>query len=714
MVTLTRKLTPAIRRLRLDDIRLLGLFCGILGMVCASIAPINAWEVDLGLPWLFRLRGHRPPPSEVVLISLDRRSAGSLGLDPHRLYRWPRQLHARLLNRLTEANAGVVVFDIHFHEPRGAEEDAALAGALSRAANVVLFEYLRKTGDEHFMLEERLGPLPRFAESALGTAPFTLPKGQHVHQFWLFKEGAGDAPSLPVVALHGLLQRALRATGTESPFPTNLKAHQLATLLRADDWPGIQEPSPIGLSDHDQTLFDAVAALHRGPGSRYLDFYGPPTSFRIIPYRQALTDPGDLDGRAVFVGYLEQPFETSQIDSFQTPFPGRDGVAASGMEIAATAFANLLEQRFPTQLPAGLSLVLLLLWGSVTILLYRLPAPRALPGALLLGVLYLGLATLLFRGWALWLPVATPLLIQLPVALLGALLLRYVERQRLQQHLGFFTSPELSQRAASGTGVLAESRMLFGVCLSSDASRFTSRAETLTATQLRDLLNRYYGLLFPLVERHGGRVSDVIGDEMLAVWDQALPAPRLREQALLAALAMEEHLHGPACRDPAAAFPTKIGLHCGSMVVGSVGAGGHFEYRAVGDVVNTATRIQSLNKQLGTRVLVSRAMVAELADFQVRELGMFRLVGRGQALEILELRGHRESIREQSRQPLPEDFAAALQAFRAGRVAQARERFAALADHHRDGASRFYRDYCDELPDTLPSDWSGIVELRRK
>ena len=698
-----------IRCLRPDDIRALGLLCGLLGIAAASITPFAAWEADLGLIWLFRLRGPRPPPPEVVLVSLDRDSAEALGLDPRRLHRWPRALHARLLNRLSRAGAELVVFDIHFHEARETRTDRQLASAMSRAANVVLFEHLEKSGDTLFSLEKRLKPLSRFAEIAVGSGPFTLAKGSRVQQFWLFKEGAGDAPSLPVVALHALLQRTLDEDDSELPSAAALKAHELAELLRAP------QRREAWLAPHaHRRLAAAVMALHQAPGSRYLDFHGPPGSFPTLSYRQALDNPGDLDGRVVFVGYMEQPFETAQVDSFQTPFPGKAGVAASGVEIAATAFANLLEERFPTPPPAPWYLLLLLAWGLSTTVLYRLPALWAPPGAMLLATLYLGLATWLFRHWVLWLPVSTPLLIQLPAALLGALTLRYIERQRLQRHMSLFTHPELSHRVAGGESILDEATALFGVCLSSDASRFTGQAEVLAPPRLRERLNRYYGLLFPLVAHHGGRVSDVIGDEMLAVWDRPLPTPQLREQALDATLAMVAHLQAHTRGESPVAFPTRFGLHCGQIVVGSVGAGDHFEYRAVGDVVNTATRIQSLNKQLGTTVLASRAVVAELTGFEIRELGWFRLVGRGQPLEILEVRRRADTTDRNPSSPLLADFAVALRAFRNGALTEARERFAMLASQHEDGPSRFYRDYCESLPATVPADWSATVELHRK
>ena len=94
---------------------------------------------------------------------------------------------------------------------------------------------------------------------------------------------------------------------------------------------------------------------------------------------------------------------------------------------------------------------------------------------------------------------------------------------------------------------------------------------------------------------------------------------------------------------------TRIGLNYGEMDMGFVGANGRYEYRAVGDTVNTSTRIEGLNKHLGTRILVSDLVVQDLTEFFYRELGFFQLRGRAQPVAISELIGIKDGVRQ--RQP---------------------------------------------------------------
>ncbi len=127
-------------------------------------------------------------------------------------------------------------------------------------------------------------------------------------------------------------------------------------------------------------------------------------------------------------------------------------------------------------------------------------------------------------------------------------------------------------------------------------------------------MNDYYGVLFRIVEEHGGEISDTAGDSMVAVWATAEPNPDVQRRALRASIAMIEAVEAFNRQRPSAPLPTRIGLESGELVIGNIGSEQRYEYRAIGDIVNTAARIQGLNAVLGTRVLVSAATLSGSAD----------------------------------------------------------------------------------------------------
>ena len=180
---------------------------GFLGLV-ASITPAGiALEENMGLHLLFRLRGARRAPPDVVVVATESASENQLNL-PTSLTKWPRSLHARLIDKLADNDAAVIAFDVFFRDQRSTQDDHRLAKSIQRAGNIVLVEELEKkilfdeSGKEidHLEVETIVPPFPLLAQSALTSAPFPLPKKPvRLNSYWAFKTSAGDTPTLPVV-----------------------------------------------------------------------------------------------------------------------------------------------------------------------------------------------------------------------------------------------------------------------------------------------------------------------------------------------------------------------------------------------------------------------------------------------------------------------------------------------------------------------------------
>ena len=230
-------------------------------------------------------------------------------------------------------------------------------------------------------------------------------------------------------------------------------------------------------------------------------------------------------------------------------------------------------------------------------------------------------------------------------------------------------------------------------------------------------INDYYAAVFGPVRHHGGIVSDVIGDAMLALWATAQPDATRRQQACLAALEIAGAVERFKQASETSQLPTRIGLHAGRMLLGNVGALDHYEYRAVGDIVNTASRIEGLNKFLGTRLLASDAVVHQLDGFLSRELGVFVLAGKSTPLVVHELLCRLEEAQSQQRE-LCALFAEALRAYKSQRWEEAMEKFAEVIGHAsagEDGPSLFYRQLCEQHRAHPPGAiWDGVVHMTKK
>ncbi len=750
---------------RLSKAVTMGLVVGILGLV-GSLVPVGLdLEEDIGLDLLFKLRGTREVPSDVIIVTMDKVSADNLNL-PTEPEKWPRSLHARLTENLFKEGAAVIAFDIIFDEARSTEHDNLFAQAISNAGNVVLCEYLKKdivslsdergthTGDLN--IERLVPPIPSLAQSALALAPFPLPKVPvKISQYWTFKTGAGDAPTLPIVVFQifafEVYDEFIRLLEAVNPSQAEKLPHDkdaiittknLEKLIRVQrdifkKKPSIAEKMLKELQNSKTLLADvrkkpilkSLIRMYQSGNSRYLNFYGPPGTITTVPYYQVLRPQEksvvtqkqlDFSGRAVFVG-LSERLRPEQKDGFTTVFSQKSGLDISGVEIAATAFANLLED-MPVQPPGFLShLAIIFLWGVVLgILCFLFPTFIAAGTVIGTSVLYLSATQYQFTSTGSWYPLVLPLFFQGPFAFFGAVLWKYFEtnkeRQNIRKTFGYFLPDKVVDQLAKSMGdIKTSSQIVYGICLSTDAEQYTTLSETMDPKELSSFMNQYYEAVFEPVKQHGGIVSDVKGDSMLAIWATAHPDAALRNQACLAALDIGSAVHRFKQSSDTLQLPTRIGLHSGHMSLGTIGAIDHYEYRAVGDIVNTASRIEGLNRYLGTRILVSEEVLYDLDGFLTRECGKFLLVGKSQPIVVHELICRKEESNEQQRR-LFAIFAEALSAYRRQTWEEAIQIFhKAMKTYTEDGPSIFYSKLCEEYKENPPGElWDGVVDMERK
>ncbi len=737
--------------MRLRTACAIGLMAGGLGLLL-ELTPVGAAiEERFGLSWLFAVRGPLAAPADTVVVSLDRESAEKLGL-PEKIGDWPRVVYARLIERLVAAGAAVIAFDVVFDRPRAPADDQALAQAIAASGRVVLFEYLYE--DFRWLLgrngkvagllagKQLRPPLPALAAGAVGSAPFPLPRTtERVSQFFAFASDLEARPTLPAVALQRyalpvledwtrLLAAAGLPPGDPAAAPGRLAGAEaltaymqalrrafvadqgLAARLRA----ALAQAAPDARTNR---LLAALIELYDGPDSRYLNYYGPVGRIRTLSLHRLLeATPApalDLAGKVVLVGQSE--LINANQDGFVTVFEGPQSARMGGVEIAATALANLLDGRLLE--PAALPLTAIWIMGFgllVGLIAGLLPGSLAVPLTLAFaGIAYFG-AQMAFTYAHLWLPVSVPLLVQLPLGLVAGLLLQYRAAQRARANISHGLRYYLPAKVASGLAAArvdpsALKEQLFATCMVTDAHHFTTLAESMAPDRLSAFLDRYFEILFGIIERHGGLVTDVIGDGMTCVW--TAPPPECRRQACLAALEIDREVIAFNRRFEPLALPTRIGINAGEVMVGNVGGSGRFAYSVVGDCVNTASRIESVNQQLGTRVLASEIVVGDLPELRLRPLGRFLPVGKTRPLRLAEIVGRAGEPHDAR---LLASFAAGLARFEAGCWSEAAEAFAAiLAEHPQDGPARFYLDWCRryQAGAPLPPDPS-LIRLERK
>jgi adenylate cyclase len=729
---------------------IVGVVIGAAGTLFALTPAGLDFEEKVGLAWLFRVRGPIQPPPDVVVVALDRRSAEYLQLprNPREWPRgWPRSLHGKLVDELKRRGASTIVFDMRFETEQRSDEDASFADAIGRAGRVLLFqggyddEQPRRQpvpdGGGDLVLHTLRQPLPAFANAASGLAPFPLPgTPARVSRALAFQ--SDQAPTLPALALQmygsevfetwrSVLEDSERSIGAtylpnwsgvnNGPSVSDLSRAVRVAFKRDPEFgrrvrqasEDVEKKDNLRGTGQAGALLNAWIRLYEGPDSFYLNFYGPAGAIPTIPY-YALVSPDssgifehafDLTGKAVFIGFSEL-VEPTKSDRVETVFSRSDGVNLSGVEIAATAFANLLTGR--DLKPADRAMaggILLGLGAIIAPSAYALPPVMAVSLVLAVAAGYAVAAQVLFDANDIWLPIATPILLQLPLALFLGLLARSLlerrQRKHIQHAIRYFVPGEVARELADHpVEPLKMGETVYATCLATDAEAFTALAEGMMPEAAAAYLNQYFAALAEPIDRYGCNVKEFRADGSMCAWTSSQPDAAVRSRACFAALEALAAIQRFSEHNAPLRLGVRLGLHAGRVFVGPAGGGGRFAFAIIGDIANTASRIEALNKQLGTRLLASAEVVAGLDDVLARPLGEFRLAGKHGVVSVFEIMGLAESA-SMAQLSLCGRFPAALQRVREQRWGEAAASFEAiLRDHPTDGPSRFYLDRCSK------------------
>ena len=253
-------------------------------------------------------------------------------------------------------------------------------------------------------------------------------------------------------------------------------------------------------------------------------------------------------------------------------------------------------------------------------------------------------------------------------------------------------------------GELLEISIMF-----SDIKGFTSVSETLTPNQLARVLGLYLEELSRIIQREtNGTIDKYIGDAIMTIWNAPEPVPEHPKMACLAAL---------RCCDAAAAlgrtpdwrhlspFQTRFGLHCSTALVGHFGARDRMNYTAIGDAVNLASRLETLNKQYGTSIIASESIFERARqDFDFRLLDIVAVRGKSKAIKVYELLGASQTVAD--KRELVKTYETGFTAYLARDFAGAMK---ILSRNETDAPSIVLRQRCENfLHAPPPADWNGV------
>ena len=298
------------------------------------------------------------------------------------------------------------------------------------------------------------------------------------------------------------------------------------------------------------------------------------------------------------------------------------------------------------------------------------------------------------------------LLILLPFSYLALLFVRYKQVNRIC-HIAWHGSEEylLPSLKNKFPQEFAAPRFIgmpvYGICLVTDAQGYTTLSESVDPSSLVHLMNRYYENIIGPVKANGGSVEQMIGDSVLCVWSLPGPETRVESTVCETALNIVKAIEQYNMANPQHALPTRIGIHAGYLHLGHIGAMDCFECRPVGDIVNTASRLEGLNKVLGTQILISQQVAQHIPIRWTRCLGRFVLKGKTTPTEVYELMGPIPGDRHHRLKHKWAYFRQGLEAFQDKRYHEAQRFLGAIEEKFGpDGPAAFYLQQLDRCSQT--------------
>jgi adenylate cyclase len=637
----------------------------IAGGIAITLLVVFLHQADSGvlravrdrLDWLvYDLRFNQTLPADpvphrdVVIVDIDEASLAEVGHFP-----WPRSVLAQLIDRLVEAGVVVVGFDIVFAE---AEENPIRQ--VLREATPLLGDNAARLGELLAPVDEELDGDLLFARSisAAREAGIDIVLG---YALTLEQNRAGvtgdplellDAPDPRALGLEQMtghtanitvLQQAAERAGFFVSTPDADGVNRSYPMILAYDdaiYPSLALESarrflfveeiallstPIGgVETLEAVSLDGELLPTDGLGRVMIPYRGPARTFDYVSAADVLRgDAGEaLAGRIALIGTSA----VGLVDIRSTPVSS----VYPGVEVHASVLAGIIDGQFPFKPPWADGVDIVLTFGLGLLLSLVLPFS---------GVLLYVLASAVAAGIAVWVnlwlwidqafvtSLIGPLLAVVAVTsfnLVYGFFTETLAKRQLKSMFGQYVPPELvEEMSRNPEGITDDGERRELTVLFCDIRGFTTISEQLTASQLKDLLNRFFTPMTEIIFDHRGTIDKYVGDMIMAFWGAPLADPDHARNAIdtaLMMLARTEELKPELARLGYPEVNIGIGLNTGPMNVGNMGSQFRRSYTVLGDSVNLGSRLEGLTKFYGVQLIVGEQTHAGQDAFLFRQL----------------------------------------------------------------------------------------------
>ena len=645
-----------------------GLAAALVVLVLTSLDAFRTVELKTYDWRLTRTANPLSARKDIALIEIDEYSLRNL--QPHAgRWPWPRVVHASLVEYLMRGKPALIVYDVLFADSdtrvgfpyggdtwSGAESDKALADTIRKAGNVILLAdatFVGETNGEQSWKDQgfRLSS-PDVLERRVIFEPAGDLAGAAVAFGHNFLSLDADGPVRHVVPFVRSGDRAMPSLGLSAALrtaridPASVRVD--GTLLRMGDRVMPLERRELNTSEgRTRYLWSLInfrgpsflPDMKRRPYPQYPFFDLLYSEEQLLAGQKPDIDPSVFEGKIVFVGVTASGLK----DVFETPFAGGD---MPGIQIHASVADDFLSNRFMRPESRIVRVVLIVMLAlAMGLVSTWLPAWWASAVFVAAMAAFVFAATRSFAGGT-WVNITQPALAS-SLALFGGVGYQYFfegrEKRKMKRLFGQFVSRDVYDQLVANPELarLGGQRRQMTV-LFSDIRGFTTVSERGQPEEIVAILNEYFTRMVDIVFAHKGTLDKFVGDMVMALFGAPLDDADHAQHAVDAALAMIRELNRLNEKWTAEGRPALdigIGISTGPMIAGNIGSEAIMSYTVIGDTVNLGSRLESLNKQYGTRIIISEATRDALPDrYLFRPLGDVVVKGKTKPVSIYEVK----------------------------------------------------------------------------
>ncbi len=631
-----------------SSIKKVGIYIALVVAIVLSVLHVwhfRFFEVleEKTLDLRFTMRGKVAPGPETVIAAIDEKSINRLGRFP-----WPRSVWGRVVDRLTEEGAKVIVFDVFFSERESVESDDMLQRAIMRSGRVVLpvvFAFTEKGYKESGFTDKKIDFLMPSAYSVMRNTdePFDPPRAKMVlptlMRFSAFAKSLGHINMNP--DMDGTLRWEMLAIEYQGDYyaPIGLQAARLYRGLKNEE---------LVLDYRGSVQFGDRTIPTDGFGRMLINYRGPNNTFPMYPISDILdrtTRAGAFRDKIVLIGATAQGIFDLRVTPVSTNM--------AGIEKHASVVDTILQGDFIRRTEATVIPLILLFAGILGVYLPRFGARAgaALFLALLIG--YAGAVYYLFASKGIWFNLIYP-----SSALLfgytSQTAYRFFTEERRARDIRKMFSSYVSKRIVDEL-IRDPSKARLGgerkeiTVLFSDIRGFTAFSEKHQPEEVVSMLNEYFGAMAAIVFDYDGTLDKFIGDAIMVFWGAPIGQSDHAEKAVRCALAMGKKLGELQKKWAAEGKPvldTGIGINTGDMLVGNTGVEDTIkgyskkDYTVIGDHVNLGARVESLTRQYNNHIIITEFTYEKVRDIvEVNKLGSVTVKGKERPVVIYDLVG---------------------------------------------------------------------------